>query len=214
MATRISILPVIVLYGWSLAGCQGPAERIGELNRQIATLQSTNRKHVANLEAQDKEIEKLKEANQVLRDLKETRLDKLYSAKTIKIDRLSGGLNIDGEIGDEGVVVYASLYDQQGHKFKAAGAIDVFVYDLSNPRDPQRIATYEYDVDQTKELWFGRMLTYHYKIECLWQQQRPPAGRSVRVSVRFLDYLTGNVLQASADLEVTPPLASSSANTR
>ncbi|MCZ6652821.1 MAG: hypothetical protein O7D91_07325 [Planctomycetota bacterium] len=213
MATRISILPLIALLGWSLAGCEGPAEKIGELNRQIATLQSTNRKHVANLEAQDKEIEKLKEAKQILGDLKETRLDKLYSAKTIKIDRLSGGLNIDGVIGDEGLVVYASLYDQEGHKFKAAGAIDVFVYDLSNPRDPQRIATYEYDVDQTKELWFGRMLTYHYKIECLWQQ-RSPAGRSVRVSVRFLDYLTGNVLQASADLEVTPPLASSSANTR
>ena len=213
MATRISILPVIVLYGWSLAGCQGPAERIGELNRQIATLQSTNRKHVANLEAQDKEIEKLKEANQILGDLKETRLDKLYSAKTITIDRLSGGLNTDGVIGDEGVVVYASLYDQEGHKFKAAGAIDVFVYDLSNPRDPQRIATYEYDVDQTKELWFARMLTYHYKIECLWQQ-RPPAGRSVRVSVRFLDYLTGNVLQASADLEVTPPLGSLPSNSQ
>ncbi len=213
MATRIYILPLIVLCGWSLAGCDSPAKRIADLNRQIATLQSTNRKHVAILEAQDKEIEKLKEANQILGELKETRLDKLYSAKTIKIDRLSGGLNIDGEIGDEGVVVYASLYDQEGHKFKAAGAIDVFVYDLSNPRAPEPIASYEYDVDQTKELWFGRMLTYHYKIECLWQK-RPPAGRSVRVSVRFLDYLTGSVLQASADLEVTPPLASSSANTR
>ncbi len=213
MATRISILPVIALYGWSLAGCEGPAKHIADLNRQIATLQNTNRKHVANLEAQDKEIEKLKEANQILGDLKETRLDKLYSAKTITIDRLSGGLNIDGEIGDEGVVVYASLYDQEGHKFKAAGAIDVFVSDLSNPRAPELIASYEYDVDQTKELWFGRMLTYHYKIECLWQQ-RPPAGRSVRVSVRFLDYLTGSVLQASADLEVTPPLASSRSNPR
>ncbi len=213
MATRTSILPLIALLSWSLAGCVGPAEQIADLNRQIATLQSTNRKHVANLEAQDKEIEKLKEANQILGDLKETRLDKLYSAKTITIDRLSGGLSIDGEIGDEGVVVYASLYDQEGHKFKAAGAIDVFVYDLSNPRAPELIASYEYDVDQTKELWFGRMLTYHYKIECLWQQ-RPPAGRSVRVSVRFLDYLTGSVLQASADLEVTPPLASSRSNAR
>ncbi len=211
MATRISILPVIVLYGWTLAGCAGPAEHIADLNRQIAALQSTNRKHVANLEAQDKEIEKLKEANQILGDLKETRLDKLYSAKTIKIDRLSGGLNIDGAIGDEGLVVYASLFDQQGHKFKAAGAIDVFVYDLSNPRAPALIASYEYDIDQTKELWFGRLLTYHYKIECLWQQ-RPPAGRSVRVSVRFLDYLTGSVLQASADLEVTPPLGSLPSN--
>ena len=213
MPTWICILPVIALYGWSLSGCAGPAEQIADLNRQISTLQSTNRKLVANLEAQDKEIEKLKEANQILGDLKETRLDKLYSAKTITIDRLSGGLNIDGEIGDEGVVVYASLYDQEGHKFKAAGAIDVFVSDLSNPRAPELIASYEYDVDQAKELWFGRMLTYHYKIECLWQE-RPPAGRSVRVSVRFLDYLTGSVLQASADLKVTPPLGSLPSNSQ
>jgi len=75
------------------------------------------------------------------------------------------------------------------------------------------IGSYEYDVDQAKELWFGRMLTYHYKIECLWQE-RPPAGRSVRVSVRFLDYLTGSVLQASADLEVTPPLGSLPSNSQ
>ncbi len=206
------MLPLIVLYGWSLAGCGGPAEKIADLNRQISTLQSTNRKHVVNLEAQEKEIEKLKEAILILGELKERRLDKLYSAKKITIDRLSGGLNIDGEIGDEGVVVYASLYDQEGHKFKAAGDIEVFVSDLSNPRAPELIASYEYDVDQAKELWFGRMLTYHYKIECLWQERRP-AGRSVRVNVRFLDYLTGSVLQASADIEVTPPLASSSANT-
>ena len=78
MATRTSILPLGALLGWSLTGCAGPAEKIADLNRQISTLQSTNRKYVANLEAQDKEIEKLKEANQVLRDLKETRLDKLY----------------------------------------------------------------------------------------------------------------------------------------
>ena len=213
MTTRVSILPVIVLYGWSLAGCAGSAEQIADLNRQIATLQSTNRKYVATLEAQDKEIEKLNEANRILGDLKETRLDKLYSAKTITIDRLSGGLNIDGVIGDEGVVVYASLFDQQGHKFKAAGAIGVFVYDLSNPRAPEPIASYEYDIDQTKELWFGRMLTYHYKIECLWQD-RPPAGRSVHVIVRFLDYLTGSVLQASSDLEVTPPLGSLPSNSQ
>ena len=213
MATRISILHVIVLLGCSLAGCEGPAAQIAGLNRQIATLQSTNRKLVANLEAQDKEIEKLKEAKRILSELKEKRLDKLYSAKAITIGRLSGGLNIDGAIGDEGVVVYASLYDQEGHKFKAAGTIDVFVYDLSNPRAPEPIATCEYDIDQTKELWFGRMLTYHYKIECLWQE-RPPAGRSVRVSVRFLDYLTGSVLQASADLEVTPPLGSLPSNSQ
>ena len=213
MAKRTSILPVFALFGWSLYGCGGPAEQIAELNRQISTLQSTNRKLVANLEAQDKEIEKLNEANRILGELKERRLDKLYSAKEITIDRLSGGLNIDGEIGDEGVVVYASLYDQEGHKFKVAGSIDVFVYDLSNPRAPEPIATYEYDVDQAKALWFGRALTYHYKIECPWQK-RPPKGRSVRVSVRFLDYLTGHVLQASADIEVTPPLASSSANKR
>ena len=134
MDTRTSILPLVALLGWSLTGCAGPAEQIADLNRQISTLQSTNRKYVANLEAQDKEIEKLKEANQVLRDLKETRLDKLYSVKTITIDRLSGGLNIDGVIGDEGIVVYVSLYDQQGHKFKAAGTITVFLSDLSNPR--------------------------------------------------------------------------------
>ena len=102
MTTRVSILPVIVLYGWSLAGCAGPAEQIAELNRQIATLQSTNRKLVANLEAQDKEIEKLNEANQILGELTERRLDKLYSAKDITIDRLSGGLNIDGEIVETG----------------------------------------------------------------------------------------------------------------
>jgi hypothetical protein len=211
MTTRISNLPLIAICGWSLAGCGGSAEQIAGLNRQISTLQSTNRKLVANLEAQDKEIEKLNEANRLLGNLKETRLEKLYSATKITIDRLSGGLNIDGEIGDEGIVVYATLFDQEGHKFKAAGALDVFVSDLSNPRDPEQIASYEHDIDQTKALWFGRALTYHYKIECLWQE-RPPKGRTVHVSVRFLDYLTGRVLQDSAEIEVTPPLASSSAN--
>ncbi len=196
---------VIFLWGCYLAGCHGPSQTIADQHKQIAELQSRNRKLVSTIEDQDKQIDEFNEVITILRKLGPKRLQKLYYVSKIEIHRRSGGTDYDGRIGDDGITLYLKLYDQDGHGFKAAGDIDVYIYDLTNPREQDLIAEYKYDVDKTKELWYGRLLTYHYRIDCPWQK-RKPRGRNVLVRVTFLDYLTGRALQASREFEITPPL--------
>lgn len=200
-STLLALLP----WGWFILGCNGPSQQIEILNKQILSLQRDNRKLVITAERQDQEIDKLKEVISDLLEMGKTRVDKLYAVSRIAIGRLSGGSDSDGAIGDEGMTIYLQLYDQDDHLFKAAGSITVRVFDLYDPDEPALIAKCEYDADQAKKRWFGRLLTYHYKIECSWADQAPQ-GRRVFVMASFLDYLTGRVHQDSKEFHITPPL--------
>lgn len=156
------------------------------------------------MEAQDQQIALLNKAMETISKLGERRINKLYFASRWEIDSRSGGADYDDQPGDDGVTLYLNLFDQDGHRFKAAGDIEVWLYDLNDPARPEQIGRSYYDVDQTKELWYGRLLTYHFKVKCPWQERRP-SGRKVFVRVNFLDYLTGAALQDSREFEITPP---------
>lgn len=191
-----------------LAGCAGPAEEISLLKTELADLSSQDRRLRDTVAAQQATIETLQQQNERLIGLGQDRFDRIYRASRIEISRYSGGTDLDGTLGDEGLTIYLKLYDQDGHDFKAAGEIDVHVYDLQNREQPELIAHCHYDESQARELWYGRLMTYHYKLPCLWQA-RPPTGRQITVTVTFLDTLTGHALRTTKQLEITPAAAPS-----
>lgn len=203
MRRHLHVTAIVSLGAWCLAGCNGPTRKIADLQNQAAELRKENRKLVGTVEAQAKRIAKLEETVTNCLQLGQEHLDKVYSVSRIKIGRRSGGADYDGLLGDDGITVYLDLYDQDGHKFKAAGEIDIYIHDLHDLQHPELIAQYKLDVDQAKRHWFGRLLTYHYKVECLWQH--PPKARKTRATVTFLDYLTGRVFEDSKEFEITPP---------
>ena len=192
------------LYTTCLTGCEGPTKTISDLQNQIVELQRENRTLTDTVEVQDKKIDKLKDAIANLQPLGAERLEKLYSVSKVEIDqRLTAGADYDGHPGDDGITLYLNLYDQQGDAFKAAGEIDVYIHDLADPKKHTLIAEYHFDVDAAAEKWYGRFLTYHYKIKCPWQVS-PPKGRDIQIQVLFLDYLTGEVHQAWTQTQITP----------
>ena len=178
---------------------QAEVARLVEQNTQL-------REHVRKLEitvsAQDNKIAQLEQAVGSFQQLGDRRIGELYHVSSIEITSLSGGSNFDDEPGDDGVTLYVKLYDQNGHVFKAAGTLAINLYDLSDPDKPNLISHAEYDLEQTKELWFGRLLTYHYRIQCRWQDQNRPKGKRLLAIVTFLDYLSGTALQTQQEIEI------------
>ena len=202
---RQSLLTLLLLAFWGLPqwGCKGSTDEIAGLRRQTSDLRRANRDLITTTEMQSRKIGELIEEVTFLRALGEDRLHKLYTVARIEIAELSSGVNSDGELGDDGVTLYVNLFDQDGHKFKAAGDIDLHIYDLSDPDSPQVVADLAFEVDQAKEHWHGRLLTYHYRFECPWEHLQP-RGRSVMAKVTFRDYLTGTTLEHTKTIDIVP----------
>jgi FtsZ-binding cell division protein ZapB len=186
------------------AGCAAPPAKLHALQQEIAALQAENTRLRDAASAQDRKIEALERGTENLRQLGDKRAEKLFRAQRLEIGKLSGGRDTDDQPGDDGVAVYLHLLDEQNNRFKAAGDIDVQVFDLDGPNAGEMIAQCHFDVDAARELWYGQLMTYHYKVVCPWTS-RPPHGRQVVVQATFLDYLTGRALQDTRQVTVEPP---------
>lgn len=203
MRQRLFTLSLLAFWGLSQWGCNGATDEIAGLRRQATDLKREIRDLITTTETQSKRISELTEEITFLRALGEDRLHKLYTVAKVEIADLSCGVDSDGKLGDDGVTLYLNLFDQDGHKFKAAGDIDIHIYDLSDPGSPQVVADLAFEVDQAKNHWHGRLLTYHYRFECPWEHGRPK-GRSVMAKVRFRDYLTGTTLEHTKVIDIVP----------
>lgn len=194
-----------------LPGCQRPIGAVADLNDRIALLEKDKRELLSSVDAQSRKIAMLQEAVDNFAELGDGRINKLYYVDHIEIDRFSDTTDLDGQPGDDGVIIYLKLYDQEGHEFKAAGEINVGIYDAVDG-ELRLIGAYNYDVDEAKKQWHGRLWTYHYKLTCPWKNQQP-RSREITVRVDFLDYLTGSPHHDTKEFEVTPPAKGDSAPT-
>ncbi len=196
---------VVALLG-CIGGPSGSTERISTLEDQTLSLQSENRALRETAENQANQLARLQQTLQTFAELGDRRMNELFYVSRIDIEKMSGGADFDGQPGDDGVIIFLELYDQDDQIFKAAGSIDVHIYDLSDPDHPELIAKYAYDVQAARKLWMGRLMSYHYKLKCPWQV-RPPNGPQVVVRVMFLDYLTGSAFQLVRQFDVRLPPA-------
>jgi len=143
---------------------------------------------------------------QTLRGLGEKRLELLFHVTDIKLGRYTGGLDVDGEGGDDGVRVYLRPVDRDGHALKAAGDVSIRLFDLAAKPEESLLAEYEFPVEEAAKHWQAGFITYHYRFDCRWKS-RPPKNPDVTVRASFTDYLTGKTFSAQKLCTVKPPPA-------
>jgi hypothetical protein len=166
---------------------QAAKEQVTALETQLSSEQQTVRnlqQQLANVRGMDPDV-----------------LDQLVTPVKIELASQSGGYDLDGKPGDDGIVLYVQPLDKQGHVIKAAGAFVVNLLDLSDASNPKVIATYEFDVPTTLDQWYGRFMTNHFTLRCPWPPTGPPAADEVTARVEFKVLLTGRVLVAQERFE-------------
>ncbi len=130
-------------------------------------------------------------------------LDDLFVVDEVRIPSRSGGIDLDGTPGDDGIVIYIQPVDAAGDVIKAAGAITVQLTDLTDVGTPRTIATREYtDPDEIKKSWYGGFLTNHYSFKIPFPESVGRVPAEMHVRVLFLDWLTGREFTASTTVKV------------
>ena len=118
------------------------------------------------------------------------RLKKLYKVTSLKLGQYTGGADLDGQPGDDGVKVFLRPIDANGDTIKAAGSVTIQLYDLAQPSDKTLIGKYEWSVDQVAKKFSAGFMAYHFTFTCPWKNG-PPKHDRITVRIEFVDYLTG-----------------------
>ena len=200
MFCRFAIVCLVV--GLSLtAGCTSAGARARmvkdneALGRRVARLERTVAQRDSTIAMMQRQIGELK-------GFGPNRPADLFAPVRIEIVSRSGGQDYDGRPGDDGVTVYVRPRDADGDIVKSPGRISVQLLDNTKLDAPRVVGVYRFeDPERLRKTWYGKLGTQHYTLKCPF----PPGFVSpprLDVKVEFVDYLTGALLTASAEMPV------------
>lgn len=130
--------------------------------------------------------------------------DDPFRAVKISLSRVTGGLDLDGKPGDEGVRVVLQPRDAEGDVVKRAGTVQIALFDLALTGGNQRIGQWSFTVDQVAHEWVGGFGVDSYSFELKWPGGKLPQHRQLTVVVRFTT-LDGRKLTAQKAIKVQLP---------
>ncbi|MGQ9649097.1 MAG: hypothetical protein ACUVXJ_03220 [Phycisphaerae bacterium] len=201
-AGRIGLAAVMVPLLWTAACNTVPGEKFQAVQRDLLASQERTRQLEGELAAQQETNRDLGKQIANLSRFGDTSNDVLIIPERIRLASMSGGYDDDGKAGDDGIVVYIQPIDRDQHVVKAAGTIKVRLLDPQNPPDRAVFAEYYFDLEHTRALWYGRLMTHHFSVKCPWPAGHLPAHNEIVAHVIFTDLLSGKSLTATGTFNV------------
>ena len=189
-AMRIAIVFLACLLLTFIAGCQGDNTRL-KLASEVSLLKQQNRQCENQLKKAKAEVEHLKQQVTVLSGLKPGfKAENLYNLQSLVITRYTGFYEDDGK--KKRLLVYIQPIDEQGDVIKAAGSVDVQLWDLSKP-DKALFAEWRIEPDELKKMWVATLFSINYRLPFDVADKIAGLAGDLTVRVTLTDYLSGKV---------------------
>ena len=204
---NLRCLPLLLLLP-ALGGCKllfggSPSKANIELRKQNQQLVGQVNQLKTQHESDAATITGLTQRTGTVATLEPARLDRLFTVHSLRVQRLTGGADLDPDKpGQEGLKVYVGLLDQYGDEIKSAGSFVIEAFDLAEPQ-ATRLGRWEFPVEQAQQNWHSFLTRYEYVLTCPWQT--PPRHPDVTVRVQFNDELTGRQFTAQSVVKVEVP---------
>ena len=191
VAARTAMVGVAAAIVLALAGC-GPSRPsvVAPMQKEMISLETQVQQQQQRIANQQETIENQRKQIASLQQFGTHRPARLATLEGIKFASLSGGYDENGDSSHDGVIVYVQPYDADGDVLKTPGELTIRLFDLSNPAGPKLIRQYNWNADQLRKIWSGKLMTSHFSARCPWPDNYQPP-RQVTVQAQFLDYVTG-----------------------
>jgi len=193
----VSLLAVV-------AGCQNNGNKPTPAE-QINTLKQENIRIARQVEQLKKENKRLEDRCDVLSGLPEqVKGQNLYRLKTIKITRYTNLYDKDKDGQYEKLIVYIQPIDEDGDIIKAAGAVDVQLWDLNKEQSQALLGQWRVSRSELKKLWFATLIIINYRLTFDVADKIDKFDEPLTVKVTFTDYLSGRVFKEQKVIEPPP----------
>jgi len=196
-------LIVVVAVGLlaAVAGCQKQTERSPGLGEKIDQLRLEKTELQYEVEQYKAENEKLRAQVQVLSGLgSQLKPENIYELQTVMLARYTGLYDEDNDGKKERLVVYLQPIDREGDVIKAAGSVDVQLWDLNKSQDKALLGQWHVTAAELKKLWYA-LIRNNYKLTFDLGGTAGSVSEPLTVKVTFTDYLSGRVFQQQAVIE-------------
>ncbi len=129
---------------------------------------------------------------------------KVYPLKTITLGRQTGGVDLDGQPGEEALQVIIEPKDAEGHTVKVPANVLIQVIEISTEGLKTPLSTWQISSDELSKSWRNGLLTTGYALSMQWKLW--PNSDKLRVQVQFkLD--DGRLFEAEKDFVLKMPPA-------
>lgn len=178
----------------SLCGCESETDQklwdqIHSLGKEKTELKRT----VASLQEENKDILK---QNAKLADLgPQVRLEAFPQTQKVILRSRTGLFDKDKDDRKETLAVYVQPVDAVGDTFKAAGAVEVELWDLNRQDSEAKLRQWEVAPSELQQLWVSTMMTNYYRLKFDVGDVLTGDEEGLTVKIVFTDYLTGKVFR-------------------
>jgi len=206
----ITIIPSIMLRAFltgcllaGVAGCGADKglpllDEISRLTDEKAELQE----QIAQVEAEKEQLEKQKKVLSGLPD--NVKGENLYRLEQIKITKYTNLYDKDEDGKKEKLIVYIQPIDADGDLIKAAGEVEVELWDLNNEAGEAKLGAWQVKPGELKKLWFATLMTTNYRLTFNIAGKVKDPTEPLTVKVEFTDYLTGKVFKEQKQIKPQP----------
>ena len=125
---------------------------------------------------------------------KETRTAALVVPETLVIGRHTGLYDKGTSGKPDSLVVYVEPRDAKQDTIKAAGNMQVELWNLAAAPEQAKLATWEIGPEELKGLWGRGLLGAYYRLTFPLEGVLKGNEKDLTVKVEFTDYLTGKTL--------------------
>jgi hypothetical protein len=192
---RAMLIALSALMVMTLTGCERSLKEdlpVWQSNKRLLEKTDQLENQVRTLEADNKQ---LKQQVDTLGSIgKEMRLESLYNIGSINIVS-STGIYTKKKGQPPELLVYFSPIDQSGDAIKAAGKLDVELWNIASKENEALIHKWEIGPESLAKHWGTGLMSSFYRVSLQLPENMPKSGDFV-VRLSFTDYLSGKILTA------------------
>lgn len=195
-AIRYTLYATLAGCVFVIAGCETAGE--GKLSpaEQIQKLTHQNSQLTHQIEQSEAQSRQLKKQLQVLVGLEPNREpESIYDLQKVTIGKYTNFYDKDKDGKAEKLIVYIQPTDAQDDIIKAAGAVDVQLWDLNRPDGQALLGQWHVGPQELKKMWFDTLITINYRLTFDVASEITASQEPLTVKVTFTDYLTGKVFK-------------------
>jgi hypothetical protein len=118
-----------------------------------------------------------------------------YKISSIKITRYSNFYDKDDDGKREKFIVYFTPIDPEGDALKAAGTVNVQLWDLNNLNGQALVGQWQVEPEPLRGMWFDTLVSASYRLVFDTPEELDILANPLTVKVTFTDFLTGEIVR-------------------
>jgi hypothetical protein len=186
-----------------LTGCGIGSERKPPLELKVEALQQEKADLAGNVEQCRVENAQLQQQVKAMAALPKDGRESFYKLTSVRLARFTGFYDRDKDGKREKLLVYIQPIDADGDIIKAAGIVNVQLWNLNNPADHALLGEWQVQPDELRKLWVSALVS-DYRLPFDMSMTPELLAQPLTVNVVFTDYLSGETFHDQMAIEPRP----------